>query len=251
MPTQYLYNVPGLLAAEFGAAELTQVKTSALLFYEGEHTSMAGASKKWSKRTLEAIASKTAAYLAAGNRIKLYLAPQDHAINQAAAVGLVSNVRLAEITDSTIPMPGQTDLLGKLGLYADVEILDGNAIQQYQKGLLKELSIGLGRDNVIYEVSGVSIPALAGAALFAREVELEGFAKSLNSKGVSKANSLMRSGDVSNSATWDGPTAAEENSYIEANGWPAYGSWFLQPMTGLIQRRRHTIHTSLHKTLKR
>lgn len=165
MPLKY-YSAPGLIAADlFDAAGL--VSTNALLFYEGSHTPQSGRGKAYKKTDLEKIVQKTNGYLATGRRIKLYAGQVDHAINQQAAIGVLSgDLRLEEINEASLPLPGLSDLVGKWGIFANVMILDSGAVDQYQKGLLKELSIGLGNDGVIYEISAVSIPALAGAALF-------------------------------------------------------------------------------------
>lgn len=158
-------------------ADITQVNTSALLFYEGSHTPQSGRGKSYKKADLEKIVAKTNAYLASGRRIKLYASQIDHGINQQAAIGvLAGELRLEEITEASLPLPGLTELVGKFGIFGNVQILDSGAIEQYQKGLLKELSIGLGSDGIIYEVSAVSIPALAGAALFSDGEETEKFA---------------------------------------------------------------------------
>ena len=49
----------------------------------------------------------------------------------------------------------------------------------------------------------------------------------INKGGVSHANGLIADGKVINSSTWNRPSAAEENAYIEKNGMAAYGKWFL------------------------
>ena len=59
---------------------------------------------------------------------------------------------------------------------------------------------------------------------------IEAVAKSItgaNKKGISHANSLISSGDVKDSDSWNPPSADEENSYIEKNGMGEYGKWFL------------------------
>lgn len=41
------------------------------------------------------------------------------------------------------------------------------------------------------------------------------------------AKSRISAGDISDSASWSGPSADAQNTYIEENGWEAYGKWFL------------------------
>jgi hypothetical protein len=49
----------------------------------------------------------------------------------------------------------------------------------------------------------------------------------INRSGVSQANSLVADGKIKNPSSWNPPSAAEENAYIEKNGMAAYGKWFL------------------------
>ena len=166
MRTLHQYQAPGLLATEQGDG--TTINTRALLFYEGEHTPGSGRGKKFTKASLQKIADATNAYLSGGRRVKLFMAATDHRVGQQAAIGLLDgDITLARITSTDLPLPGLTDLVGKFGLFGHVSISASEAVSQYKSGLLKELSIGLGGDNVIYEISAVSIPSLTGAALFA------------------------------------------------------------------------------------
>jgi len=49
----------------------------------------------------------------------------------------------------------------------------------------------------------------------------------LNSKGRTHAAALIKRGAVSKSRSWDGPSPAAENSYLEDHSWAEYGAWFL------------------------
>jgi hypothetical protein len=49
----------------------------------------------------------------------------------------------------------------------------------------------------------------------------------INSKAVSKANSLIASGDVKESSSWEPVSANMQNAYIEENGIEEYAKWFL------------------------
>ena len=46
-------------------------------------------------------------------------------------------------------------------------------------------------------------------------------------EAVSHANGLIRAGKISESRSWDGPSNAAENEYVEANGWDDFGKWYL------------------------
>ena len=49
----------------------------------------------------------------------------------------------------------------------------------------------------------------------------------INRSGITQAASLIGQGKVISSSTWNRPSAAEENAYIEENGMATYGKWFL------------------------
>jgi hypothetical protein len=49
----------------------------------------------------------------------------------------------------------------------------------------------------------------------------------INRSGITQAASLVSQGKVISSRSWNPPSAAEENAYIEENGMAAYGKWFL------------------------
>jgi len=49
----------------------------------------------------------------------------------------------------------------------------------------------------------------------------------VNKTGISNAMSLVNDGKIKKPASWNPPTANEENAYIEKNGMTAYGKWFL------------------------
>ncbi|HEY9648145.1 MAG TPA: hypothetical protein V6C88_17345 [Chroococcidiopsis sp.] len=142
--------------------------TRALVFYEGTHTPMSGKPLEVDKAKLEAIATASNALLSSGRRIKIYLSDSDHGkISQGAAVGFVAGeFTVEQITADRLPMPGLDALVGQWGIYCPVTIADERAIAQYKNGLLKELSVGITATDEIIEISAVSMPALAGAALF-------------------------------------------------------------------------------------
>lgn len=147
------------------------VDTLALLFYEGKHTDMNGRSRTYKVSDLQKIVDATNEWLSQGNRVKLYASDADHLkISQASTIGwLTSTVELREITESLLPNPRMTPLLGKQGLFAHVRVVGAENVAQYHDTRLKELSIGLDSKNRIVEVTATAIPALAGASLYAHD----------------------------------------------------------------------------------
>lgn len=168
------YYSPGLIAQSFDAATEAPatLTVTALLFYSGKHTSMEGTAKEYKAGDLEKIVAATNAWMKEGRRVKIYSSEVDHSINQRAVVGyLASDLRLEEITSDKLPLPNLDALIGQTGIFAEVTIAGQENVSQYQDGRLKELSVGITPDNQIIEVSAVSIPALAGAALFSAGVD--------------------------------------------------------------------------------
>lgn len=154
------------------AASTTSVQ--ALLFYEGAHTDSLGKSKKYSATMVEAIATATNEYLASGRRARFFA---DHEYSQKNVLGAIQGAVEARSID-TVPHAGMDGLIGKVGIYATVEIAGEDNVAAYSEGRIKEISVGIDLDgksfgikNAIYELSAVGIPALAGAALFALTID--------------------------------------------------------------------------------
>jgi len=175
------YDTAALFAATEQAERTDLITTRALLFYEGRHTSMSGKSRAYSKEDLEAIAAATNDWMAKGRRVKLYVSDADHQrISQGAVAGyLVGVISLQQITAADLPLPGLEDLIGLWGLFSTIQIAGADNCAQYLDGRLKELSIGLTADNIVIEVSAVSISALAGAALFRSNLAADSHALTL------------------------------------------------------------------------
>lgn len=165
-------------------ADNTGVKTKALLIYEGDQTSMSGRTFKYTKAFLEKIVNATNAWHSRGGRTKLL---KDHEFKQDSVGGWFDNFRLEMLDTLNLPHSGMEELLGKWAIFADAHITGDSAIAQYNSGNLKELSLGIDIKNskgfgsaVIFEVSGVVIPAIEGAQLYSRS---EGVIKALDDLG--------------------------------------------------------------------
>lgn len=75
-----------------------------------------------------------------------------------------------------------------------------------------------------------------------------------NPKGIAHANALIASGDVKEPTTWEHPTAAEENAYLEANGFDKFAQWYLGvDTTADPETKAHYgyVYTSDFKTVDR
>ena len=75
-----------------------------------------------------------------------------------------------------------------------------------------------------------------------------------NPKGISHANSLISSGDVTKPSSWERPSVEMENAYIEENGWDEFSKWFLGVDTSMDKETKGHygyIYTSDFKTVDR
>ena len=75
-----------------------------------------------------------------------------------------------------------------------------------------------------------------------------------NPKGISHANSLISSGDVTKPSSWERPSVEMENAYIEQNGWDEFAKWFLGVDTSMDKETKGHygyIYTSDFKTVDR
>jgi hypothetical protein len=161
------FTSPGLFQSIGDQAAVVTIR--ALLFYEGTHTDSIGKKLKVSADRVYKMAEATNAYLASGRRAKFFA---DHEYSQKNVLGSIVGDVEAQIIAET-PHPGMDDLIGKVGLYAQVQIAGEENVTAYNDGRIKEISVGIdikgdsfGFPDAIYELSAVGIPALAGAALF-------------------------------------------------------------------------------------
>jgi hypothetical protein len=161
------FTSPGLFQSIGDQAAVVTIR--ALLFYEGTHTDSIGKKLKVSADRIYKMAEATNAYLASGRRAKFFA---DHEYSQKNVLGSIVGDVEAQIIAET-PHPGMDDLIGKVGLYAQVQIAGEENVTAYNDGRIKEISVGIdikgdsfGFPDAIYELSAVGIPALAGAALF-------------------------------------------------------------------------------------
>ena len=75
-----------------------------------------------------------------------------------------------------------------------------------------------------------------------------------NSKGISHANSLIASGDVTKPSFWERPSVEMENAYLEENGWDKLAQWYLGIDTSMDKETKGHygyIYTSDFKTVDR
>jgi hypothetical protein len=75
-----------------------------------------------------------------------------------------------------------------------------------------------------------------------------------NSKGISHANSLIASGDVTKPSSWERPSVEMENAYLEENGWDKLAQWYLGIDTSMDKETKGHygyIYTSDFKTVDR
>ncbi|MBD2316675.1 hypothetical protein [Phormidium tenue] len=142
----------------------------ALLLTEGKITDSEGVTTTYTRELIDAIVETSNAY-AQTEEIKLF---NDHEYSQKSRIGSVTGKFTArEITDFDLPENSDRSSIGKYAVFNDgIEIRDEKAIEKYQSGLLKELSIGIilsGNTGTIYEVSAVPWGAVKEAHIYSGE----------------------------------------------------------------------------------
>lgn len=137
----------------------------ALVFYEGTQTDSGGRQIEYSAARLQRIVNNSNLLLSEGGRIPLF---KDHSYNQDSVIGqMTGRLSLEEITEDKLPSEGLNRLIGKQGIYAQVQISGAENVVRYGDGRIKTLSVGIDLNKErIYEVSVVPFPAVAGASLF-------------------------------------------------------------------------------------
>lgn len=160
-----------LLSTDDRANSSTLVRS--LLFYEGEHTSMEGATEVWDRAKVEKVFAATQQYMSQ-RRVKLFASSDDHLnLSEVYAVSVLESIEQAEITEADLAQPGLTDLVGKLGIFGYWNFTTTEGRSAYEAGKYREVSVGidtegtLGVPYAIYHTAIVGIPALAGATLYA------------------------------------------------------------------------------------
>ena len=171
--TEKIRRSHGLLTFS-GATETDEgVTVPALSFVEGTHVDAAGIKRTYSQASIRKFAKNSNAWLESGEEIPLFESPHDAApggYSNKDKIGLVTGKFSARtITQEMLPKPEFSDLVGKLGLYAEVQITRPDAIANYHRKLIKPISVGLGsfgKGPQVYEISAVPFGAVRGAMLF-------------------------------------------------------------------------------------
>lgn len=140
----------------------------ALIFYEGEHTDNQHRKHQIPAERIQLLAANTNADYNQGRDIPLkfehrkLLIGDDGAINEFGK--MASAVSCRPIEESDLANPRLRHLIGKLGAFASVQILD--KIDAVKNKTIRALSAGIDPvKNKFIEISAVSSPSLPGAAL--------------------------------------------------------------------------------------
>jgi len=178
----------GLMDAQSNEAVnevVNALRVPVLVFYSGTHPALTGFKQTWSKAEIDRVVSASNARMAAGHRTKFYkdhLDPARQMYTLSDTLGYFEGEFWAKDIESPEDVPFEPmleALKGSRGIYGTVVLSDQQAIAQYHGKLLKEVSVGidLSSDGIaggfpwaIFEVSGLGIQALPGAALFGKQV---------------------------------------------------------------------------------
>jgi hypothetical protein len=147
------------------------LRVRALCAYEGKFTSGNGVAKTFTKKLLQAMVTASNEHLKSGVPTPLFISNHDYTQNHK--VGTIEGPFEGQvITESDLPHPDLKDLIGKFGIFTTVRLVKEEAIEDYNLGLLKAISMGvdfsgqLFPKNAIYEISFPGFSAIPGAQLF-------------------------------------------------------------------------------------
>ena len=141
-----------------------RLSVRALVFYSGTHANSMGIEREFSRELISTYAANSNARLLQGESIKLF---KDHYYSSDSVIGFVNGFSVGEITQETLTKQSMTNLIGELGVFADITILGSDNVERYMDKRIKEVSVGIDiGEERFYEVSVVPFPALAGASMY-------------------------------------------------------------------------------------
>lgn len=140
----------------------------ALLFYEGKHIDNQKRSHDVPPERIHLLASNTNVDFNQGRDIPLMIEHNRKLVNQDGSIArlgkMASAVSCRPIEEKDLANPRLTNLIGKLGAFAQVHILD--KIEAVKNKTIRPISAGIDPiNNKFIEISAVADPSLAGAAL--------------------------------------------------------------------------------------
>lgn len=200
------------------ATELDQgLRVPALAFVEGTHTDALGKRRTYKRSDIETYATNSNTCLASGDEIPIFDSPHDlsaEGYSNKNKIGLCGQFSAREITAEMLPKPEFSDLIGKLGLYTELELTRQDAIEGYRRKLIKPISVGLGnfgRGPQVFEVSAVPWGAVRGAMLFSHPMSVIADDEDAEESGTPENKQIF-------ALTLDGAIAEnEENNYMPSD----------------------------------
>lgn len=171
-----------LAAIAPGSVEETDqgIRVRALAFVEGTQTPVKGRASTKTGKQLETYAANTNSWIDSGREVPFFESPHDlgaDGYSNQNKIGRLEAFTAQPIAESDIPSDKFKDLIGKTGIFTQAEITRDDAIAKYRKGLIKEISVGLGdmgNGPQIFEASAVPWGAVRGAMLFGHPIIAEG-----------------------------------------------------------------------------
>jgi hypothetical protein len=155
------------------APTATGKQIRALCAYEGTFTSMSGAKRKFTPALLQKLADDSNAHLSSGVQAPVFYTNHDYNPKDKAGL-IVGPYEAKTITETDLPDPNLTDLVGKFGVFTMIELIREEAIADYEAKLIKPISMSVDWNGehftkgAIYEISLVGFGAIPGAQLFSK-----------------------------------------------------------------------------------
>lgn len=141
---------------------------NALLFYEGMHKDNVGRPHEVPAERINLFAVNTNRDFNHGKEIPLMVEHSKSLIGSNGAINklgkMASPVFCRPIQESDLPNANMKELIGKLGAFAQVHVL--NRLDEVKNKTIRALSAGIDPiNNKFVEISAVAFPALSGASL--------------------------------------------------------------------------------------
>jgi hypothetical protein len=168
-----------LFATETQTQTATATRTiRALCLYEGKVTGMSGVPRSFDKKLINQILGSSLEHLTSGVQLPVYYSNHDY--DPKSKCGLIVGPFEAQvITETDLPDPNLSDLIGKYGIFTTIQLIRPEAIADYDAKLIKPISVGIDfkgehfPKNAIYEISLVGFGAFPGAQLFGKPMKID------------------------------------------------------------------------------
>lgn len=151
------------------------ISVPAIAFVEGTQTPVGGKPANKSANQINTYSTNSNKWLDSGREIPFFESPHDlkGAYSNEDKIGLLGRFTSRPLTENDLPNEKFSDLVGKTAALTTIEITRPDAVENYNNGLIKEISVGVGNMGEglqFFEASAVPWGAVRGAQLYGHPV---------------------------------------------------------------------------------